>query len=159
PRSPLANATAHVEAPVANLWSGAPLAWKASGRVHLVGFPIGRVTPLADRSVRGTLTGDVAIDGIHTDDGRVTADLRGGRLETGTTKYTGAKVSAVIDRRSFHGALRIDQADGFVESKAQAGVRWDDGILPRIDPTQALDASLVAKNARASGLQPFTASL
>jgi translocation and assembly module TamB len=160
-RIALATAAAHAAIAVADLLdgerarrAGRRLPWTGAAQVRLSGFPLGRVPALSDRGIRGTVDGVLAMADLHTDAPRATAGFAITDLHVGALEYAGAKLVATASDRALEAALRVDQTDGLLEASAQAGVGWRDGFVPGLDPARPIDASLTAKNVRASGLLP-----
>ena len=52
-------------------------------------------------------------------------------------------------------SARIDQPDGFVETKAHGVAPWGAALAPALDPAQPLGVSLSTKNFRIAALAPF----
>jgi translocation and assembly module TamB len=130
------------------------LPWSASAKAHLDSFPLQSLTILNDKLVKGLVSGDVSLDGLHRD-AHAKADLTIASLTLGTVGYKGGELHASADGKAIDGSLRVDQTDGFVEAKAHASATWGAALLPTLDPAQPLTASLSSKNFRLVALQPM----
>ena len=161
PKTEVLDGTAHLRAAIADVLahaSGQPIPWDASARVRLNEFRLGTVAALADRQVRGRLSGEVVVTDYHKD-ARASVELRTENLQVGSAKYTSGIVRVAIDDRFLNGSLRVEQSDGFVQGSTKIGVTWGAALSPSIDDTQRLVASLEAKSFRAAGLLPFVESV
>ncbi|AKU94656.1 hypothetical protein AKJ09_01320 [Labilithrix luteola] len=151
---------ATAEAKVADLLiaSRASVPWTTSAKAHLDGFPLDLVSSLADRRIRGNVTGDVVLDGLHKD-AHLKADLALGGLRIGRADYEKGKISLEAGDGKLTAAARIDQKDGqkdgFLDLQASSGLAWGGNVVPRLDPAEPFDAHLVAKAFRASAILPF----
>jgi translocation and assembly module TamB len=126
--------------------------WQASGKVHLEAFPLGGLGFLEDRQVRGHLTGDVAIDDLHSH-GHATVDLGVGDLQIGEVAYKDARVHAELGGDGFDATVHLDHGDGSADARALAGASWGSALVPSFDPPVSL--SLSAKAFRAETFLPF----
>jgi len=149
---------AQVDAALAQLLdtggSETSLAWKASAKAHLTGFPMGSIAALDDKMVTGQLSGDVSLVDLHANahaDVALTIDA----LSVGSVTYKSANVHLTADGHVLDGTARIDQTDGFVETKAHAPASWGAAMVPALDRAQPLDFNLSAKNFRIAALLPF----
>jgi translocation and assembly module TamB len=137
---------------------GAPLPWSASSRAKVVGFPLQSVGALDDRGVRGKISGDFALDGLH-DDARATLAMSIDGLKVGDLAYKGATLSVSVDGKGADAGFRIDQDDGFAEAHAKVGTRWGAAMVPSLDASLPADVSLLAKQYRLGLLAPFVSSV
>jgi translocation and assembly module TamB len=132
----------------------APLAWKASAHAHLTSFPLESIVALDDKLVKGQLSGDVSVIDLHADahaDAKLTIDA----LSVGSVGYKSANVQLSADGHLLDGTIRIDQTDGFVETKAHATASWGAALAPALDRGQPLEIELSSKNFRIAALLPF----
>jgi translocation and assembly module TamB len=137
---------------------GATLAWKASARAKLLGFPLQSVGALDDRGLRGKVSGDFTLDGLN-DDARLGFSATIDGLKVGDLAYKGSSYTLWVDGKGADGRVRIDQEDGFVEAHGQLGTHWGSALLPSIDPSKPIDIVLAAKDYRLGLLGPFVASV
>ena len=129
-------------------------AWKASARAHVTGYPLSSIAVLDDKLVAGQLSGDISVADLHADahaDAALTIDA----LSVGSVTYKSASIHLKADGHVLDGTVRIDQTDGFVETKAHAPASWGVAMIPALDRAQPLDFNLSAKNFRIAALLPF----
>jgi translocation and assembly module TamB len=138
---------------------GIEAAWVAAAKAKLDRFPLRSLEVLDDRQVRGTVSGDLSLDGLH-DDAKASAVLDFESLQVGEVNCKSSRVSASVDGRSLQAEATLDQSDGgsFV-AEVRAGARWGRALLPRIDTAATTVATLKAKQFRATLLSPFTPGL
>jgi translocation and assembly module TamB len=136
---------------------GAPAPWTASSQAKLVDFPLQSVGALDDRGIRGKVSGDFSVAGLH-DDAHATLSMAVDGLKVGDLAYKGATVSAAIDGKGADASLRIDQDDGFAEAHAKVGAHWGAAFTPSLDASKPVDLSLVAKQYRLGLFAPFISS-
>jgi translocation and assembly module TamB len=141
------------------LAQGAEAPWVASAKAKLDRFPLRSFEVLDDRQVRGTVSGELSLDGLH-DDAKASAALDFESLQVGEVSCKSSRLSASIDGRSLQAKATLDQTDGgtFV-AEVRSGARWGRALLPRIDATTTAAATLKAKQFRAALLSPFTPGL
>lgn len=134
--------------------TGEPLAWGGSAKVSLASFPLDMVGPLADRRIRGRVSGEAVIEDLHKD-AKLHADIALDQLKIGRAAYKSGKI--VVDARNgkVTANARVDQTDGFVDLKADTGLLWGDALAPSLDPNADLEAHLEAKAFRAAAILPF----
>ncbi len=157
---PVLEATVAVDVKAADVLQsarGTPLPWTASSRAKLTGFPLQSVGALDDRGVRGKVSGDFALDGLHQD-AHATLAVSVDGMKVGDLAYKAAKLSASVDGQSAEVGWRIDQDDGYAEAHAQVGAQWGAALAPALDTGKPVDLSLVAKQYRLGLLAPFLAS-
>jgi translocation and assembly module TamB len=134
--------------------SDASPAWKASAHAHLAGFPMGSIAALDDKLVAGQLSGDVSLVDLHANahaDAALTIDA----LSVGSVNYKSAIVRVKADGHMVDASVRIDQTDGFLDTKAHATASWGAAMAPVLDRGKPLDFNLSAKNFRIAALLPF----
>jgi translocation and assembly module TamB len=132
----------------------APAAWKASAFARLASFPLETVPQLADRRIRGRVSGELRLDDLHRDaraSGRIELD----GLGIGRAEYSNGQITVEATGRRLVAKLRLDQKDGFLDANADAGLAWGASLTPTLEPGQPIDASLVASAFRAAALEPF----
>jgi translocation and assembly module TamB len=151
------DATAHVALRAADLLGGHGVPWEASARAKFDRLSLRTVGVLYDRQVRGTLSGDVTLDGLGRD-ARARADLtldglqiHGVALRSGTLRFS-------ADGHAIDGDVHLAQSDGAAEARLHVGARWGASIAPSVDPAQPALASFAAKNFRAAFVLPFAPS-
>jgi translocation and assembly module TamB len=151
----LLTAGAHLEARLHDFIDGKKdPAWTASMKAKLAAFPLESVPQLADRRIRGKVSGEVALDDLHRDarvKGRI--DLDG--LAVGGAEYPKGAITIETGGGKLAAKVRLDQKDGFLDAKATTGLTWGEAVAPSLDPNQPIEASLDAKALRAAALQPF----
>jgi translocation and assembly module TamB len=151
------DAAATLDARASDILAGTAGAWSGSGRATMRRLSLRTFAPLYDRQVRGTVSGDVSLDGLGRD-ARLQADLAFDGLQVNGVPFKSGHFVVGADGRALDGMLRFDQAQGFVEGRAHFASRWGRAALPSIDPGQPGSASLVAKKLRAAFLLPFVPS-
>jgi translocation and assembly module TamB len=150
-----ASATILANAPdiVAGL-TGTDIPWVASASANLDRLPLRGISLLDDSQVRGTVSGQLSVDGLHSDArAKLALDFAG--LEVGGVPCRSSRVEATVDGHALDATARLDQADGFVEGHARAGVHWGRANAPTLDLSQSAETSLNAKQFRAAFLLPF----
>ena len=133
---------------------GGELAWKANGKAKLTRFPLATIPSLVDRRIKGEVSGELSLDGLHEDaEAHAKIDLNG--LEIGNAKYKSGTI--VVDAKSgkLDGSVRLDQTDGFADIKASTGMTWGKSVAPALDTNGPIEARLVAKAFRAAAIAPF----
>ncbi len=157
PKSVVLTGRAHGIVKVADLlaWKpGAEIPWEGSGTAHAIAFPLRAVTALADRQIRGQVTGDLTIDDLHKD-ARAKLDASITNLELGSSKLKGAQIAAFVDASRLHASARVDQTDGFIRASAVVGLKWGSMLMPVRDDTLESEASLEASRFRLTSIHPF----
>jgi translocation and assembly module TamB len=155
----LATAGVDIRAPdlLASL-HGASLPWKASMKARLAGFPLESLAVLNDAQVRGHVSGEVAVDGLH-DDARASVQLSVPDLTVGEITCKSASAHASFDGQDLGVTTRIDESDGSLQATVRVGARWGAATTPSLDSTRPADVSLVASTFRAVMLQPLLSSV
>jgi translocation and assembly module TamB len=149
----LLRAVAQVNAQAASLLAGRA-AWDASVQASLTRLPLSSIPVVSDRDVRGEVSGDIELTGVHSD-ARAKADLDLTGLRVGKTAYGKVHVHAGFDGSVLDATAELDEGDGKGKLAAKAGVVWRDRVLPAFDATQPADASLEASRLRIGILGPF----
>jgi translocation and assembly module TamB len=110
---------------------------------------------LDDRQVRGFVSGELSVDGLH-DDARATGTLAFEELQIGDVVCKGSTLRASVDGHAVDATAILDQADGgSIRIQARGGSRWGRAMTPQIDTSQLAQASVSAKKFRATLLLPF----
>ena len=135
-------------------FGGVPLDWSASARASLHKMPLRLLSPLYDRQIRGTASGEIVLEGLHRD-AQASATLTVDGLQVGDVTCRTATARIGIGGGVFDGEARIDHIDGFVEGRAHFGTRWGAAPAPSFDPSTRAQVSLSAKRFRAAILSPF----
>jgi translocation and assembly module TamB len=128
--------------------------WSASLRGHMDGFPLQSIAALDDKLVAGKLSGDVTLANLH-EDAHVDANLSIAPLSVGSLAYKSATAVVKVDGRAVDATVRVEQSDGFAETKAHAAASWGAAVAPSLDPANPLEITLAAKNFRIAALLPF----
>jgi translocation and assembly module TamB len=151
-------ATAHVDAKMADLLASNSdaddLPWEASANVRVFSFPLQTIGVLADRRVRGSVSGELTLKDFHKN-----AQLRGqvsiNTLHVATTAYSSGLITARIDEHAFTGSVRLDQPDGFAEANVTFGTSWGKKLVPTTDDSQPTDLTVKARAFRLAAALPF----
>ncbi|MBN9160928.1 MAG: hypothetical protein BGO98_02095 [Myxococcales bacterium 68-20] len=133
------------------------LPWNASGHLRLASFPLQTVPQLAERQIRGNVSGELTLAGLHADahvEGRL--DLDG--FAVGKAQYTKGFLSFDAGRGKLAAKVRLEQNDGFLDATLANGLVWGAEVTPKLDAEQPLEAKLQAKSFRAAAIQPFVQS-
>jgi translocation and assembly module TamB len=148
-------AEAHASLRAEDLVSGRDdLPWDASAKVHVEAFPLMTIGPLDDRQIRGNVSGDVVLEGLHKD-ASAHAALDVTNLRVGDALYPDAHATFAADGKTLDAEARLDQTDGTGSLKASVAATWGVALFPTPDPHQTLDLSFFAKHFRAAFLLPF----
>jgi translocation and assembly module TamB len=158
-KHPALDLTAHVDVRSRDLLqpTGEPLAWGGSAKAKLASFPLDTIGPLADRHIRGRISGEMAIDDLHHD-AKLHLQLALDQLGIGRAVYKSGTV--VVDARdgTVDAKVRLEQTDGYADLTAKTGLVWGDKLAPAMDPNANLEARLDAKGFRAAAIRPFVES-
>ncbi len=130
------------------------LPWTASGNVRLASFPLETLPQLADRRIRGVVSGEVSLADLHKD-ARVQGRINFDKLAVGMAEYTKAVVTVDAGAGKLAAMLHLDQKDGFLDATLSNGLVWGADVAPKLDSTQPLEATIEARAFRAAALQPF----
>ncbi|MBV9946766.1 MAG: translocation/assembly module TamB domain-containing protein, partial [Myxococcales bacterium] len=152
----LAHAGIRLKARADDLW-GAPVArwpWSASARATLQGWPLGALATLSGQRLRGNVSGNLEVTGLH-EDARATADLRISDLRVAGTKYGAGTVTLGLDGHSLRAKLHAGEAPTAVDAEAELAMSWGARLAPSVDPSGPLQASLRASKLRAAALAPL----
>jgi translocation and assembly module TamB len=152
----LIDAETQFEGSVAQLLDsgGSEKPWQASARAHFADFPLEAIGMLDDKMISGQLSGDLSLADLHRD-ARAEAELSVDSLRIGSVGYKSARLAAKADGHVVDATARIDQDDGFAETRARAAATWGAKLAPALEPAQPLEVALSSKNFRIAGLLPF----
>ncbi len=154
----LLRAEGRVDARVRDLVLGKrALPWKASGNAKLASFPLESIPPLAEQQLRGRVSGEVVLDGLHAN-ARASGKIALEHLVVGTVAYPRGSVTIDAADRKLALRARLEQTDGFLDVSADTGLAWGAAVAPSIDRAQPISASVDAEALRAAALQPFVGS-
>ena len=129
--------------------------WNASAHVVMNELPLQTLQPIADRNIKGKVSGEVSLVDYHKD-AHASVQLSFDSLKVGKAKYRNAYVrSAVGTDGSVSAVVRIDQTDGHAEATLTGGAIWGAALVPKIDGSKPVVAALDAKNVSAGVAQPF----
>lgn len=155
PREKVADASARVSIRIDDLVKAQDeFPWEGSAKASLSRFPLGSLAPLAARQVRGRISGNVELTGLHKD-AKLTANVQTENLRVGSVMFPTGTASLSIDDKQLDGALRLIQTDGQMKATAVIPVRWGAAITPGTDPAREARFSLQAKQLRAALAEPF----
>jgi translocation and assembly module TamB len=147
------DADAHFDGSAPDLLRGvAAVPWSASLHGHMAGFPLGAVGFLEDRQVRGHLTGDVTVNGLHQD-AKATVALDASDMQIGEVTFKDARVQGVLDGHGLDVTARVDHGDGSADAHAHMGATWGASLVPHLDAPA--DFTFSSKQLRAETLLPF----
>jgi translocation and assembly module TamB len=147
----------HVDARMQDLLEGPPgkePAWIASSRVNLTSFPLETVGALADRQVRGRVSGEATLTGLHQD-AKLAAHVVFDGLSVGRVRYEKARIDVDTTDGTLNAKARFEQQDGWADLTATTGLAWGAAVAPSLRDDHPIDARFVAKSFRAAAIQPF----
>jgi translocation and assembly module TamB len=130
------------------------LFWTASCGAAMHDFPLENITPIADKHVRGDVSGSFELQGLHTD-ASLDARLEATRLQIDKAIFTRGLLTMSARQGNFDARARLDQGDGYGDVHARAGIAWGAAIAPSMDPARPLDIAVDAKKLRAAAAKPF----
>ncbi len=142
------------DARASDLLHGDMSRWTASANAHLAALPLEDIAAINDRQMSGTLTGDVKLDGWHSD-GRASFELDVAALKVGDVPYRAGYVKATVDGKAFDADVHLDQSDGSLDATAHAATTWGRALFPSIDRSHPPSGELTAKRFRAALFLPF----
>jgi translocation and assembly module TamB len=132
--------------------------WTGSARAHLAEFPLESVPQIAQQRVKGSLTGDLALEDFHHD-AKATAHIALSKLKVGKVEYEKAVIDAEAGRGKLAAKVRIDDKGSFIDAFAASGMDWGAATAPALSKTTPLEAKLEAKDFHAAAIQPFVSSV
>jgi translocation and assembly module TamB len=134
--------------------AGATIPWTASARAKLDQLPLQSIVLLNDSQLRGHVSGEAMLEGLHAD-ARANLALTFDGLQVGDVSGRSSTVKIAIDGHSLDATARLDQTDGFIEGRARVGTHWGSAVTPTLDLSQEAELSLSAKQFRAAFLFPL----
>jgi translocation and assembly module TamB len=135
-----------------------PLPWRASARARLASFPLESVPQLVDRRIRGRVSGELLLDGLHENArGSGSIDLSG--LSVGNARYPRGRFTVEALAGILDAKVHLEQPDGFLDASAKGKLGWGAETFPRLDTQEPIVASVVARGFRAAAIQPFVEDL
>jgi len=137
--------------------SDRPGAWVASGRMKLASFPMEMLEAVSEVRVRGHLSGEVVVDGLH-ENARVDAHAILNDVAIDGEPSGTLEIGVVAADEKLTATARIQQPDGFAELEADAGVAWGASLVPAVDRRSGVRAHLRAKGFHAATLLPLLRS-
>jgi translocation and assembly module TamB len=155
--NPVLRARAAVDVAAADLLDGAragPIPWKASGRATLSRFPLQSIAFFDDRQVRGHVSGELALDGLH-DDAKLAVSLSADDVTVADVPCRSIRAQASIGGGSLDATARLDEKSGFAEAGAHVGAEWGSRLAPTFDASHPIDVYVTAKQFRAGLLLPL----
>ena len=152
--------SAHVELKARDLVepTGQPLAWGGSAKVKLASFPLDTLGPLADRRVRGHISGEATIDDLHKD-AKLHAKIDFDKLKIGRAVYKSGGIVVDATNGKVDLNVRLEQTDGYANVHATTGLAWGAELAPSMDPNANVEAKLDAKGFRAAAILPFVSTV
>jgi translocation and assembly module TamB len=156
PEGVVLDARADVDAPIDALLApgaGAP-AWDADATVALHDFPLETVPPIAARGIGGIASGVFLLEGLHRD-ARAEADLRIAKPRLGVVCFQAGQVRASIAGGHLQASTRFAQPGSLAAATVDLTTRWGTDIVPSLDTSRPIDATLEAHDFRAAALMPF----
>jgi translocation and assembly module TamB len=133
---------------------GRPLAWDGSASVRLAGFALETIGPIADRRIKGRVSGEATLTDLHRD-AKVHARLGLDGLKVGRAKYEKGTITVDTHDGELVGAVRLEQNDGHAEVRATSGLVWGAAVVPSLAKDTPMEAHLDAKAFRAAAILPF----
>ena len=131
--------------------------WDASARAKITNYPLESVSAIADRQIRGRLSGELAVTDLHRN-AQAHVQLTLSDLKVGRATYTAGKLAFDLDDhgdKNARATVRFDQKDGYAEVRANAHALWGNRLVPTFDSAKPVEAELKADSFRAAALLPF----
>jgi translocation and assembly module TamB len=132
--------------------------WRASTKFEIAEFPLETLDTFSDLHMKGLVSGELTVDGIH-EDARAKAHIAVRGLQLGRAHFPEGRIDAEFDGRSLRGALRLNQKDGFLQAETQLGMSWGANTAPEIASDVPAFATLKANQFRAAAILPFVSSV
>jgi translocation and assembly module TamB len=151
-----AEVSVHARAKDILLARGVPQDWAGGATTRLARFPLGAGGALSDNQVKGLVSGDFEVTGLHQD-AKAAARLTLDDLQIGKAKFTHATASATLDDKGLDAKLRVENPSGFLEAGAAMGTKWGSRLVPVSDGT-GLEVKLLAKHFSAAAAAPFVSN-
>ena len=134
--------------------AGEALRWEASANVALNSFPIDTASAFLERPIGGNLSGKIAIKDLHRA-ASLDADLDLRGLSLDRVLFPTGKVLVTMRDGALTASVRLDQKDGYAETRAKGAMKWGAELAPELDLAQPIDVAIRAKNFRADAAMPF----
>ena len=164
----IASASADIEADLHALLAerveGEKAPWTGSFHVQLSELPLGDLPFLADHGVAGHVKGTATMSQINQEP-TLELNLDLPDLQIGSELFfQQSNLSLNIGPTSgAHGAVAratLEQFDGGrLDASAFAGIVWQDGIIPTLDPARPANLEAKAKELRLAALHPLVSSI
>ncbi len=154
----IVSADADVKVSTAQALAGGTLAWDASGDVALTRFPLDAIAPLIERAVSGEVSGKITLADLHKA-ASIDAELDLRALALDRATFPKGKVRLTVKDGALTASARLDQADGYIETKATSAMTWGVATVPQLDLAKPVDVSVKAQNFRADAAMPFVQGL
>jgi translocation and assembly module TamB len=130
--------------------------WRASTRIKLSEFPIETSSYFSDLRLKGFASGELTVDDLH-EDARAKVELAFRDLGIGRVKFPRGTAQIGLDGKTMNAMVRLDQTDGFVETRAEMGMIWGRDTAPHPTTDVPAFATLKASGLRAGTILPFAA--
>jgi translocation and assembly module TamB len=150
------NAELHANARDLLAGTAASSPWTGAAKAELARFPLGAISALAANQVKGFVSGDFQVTGLHEHAG-ATANLVFADLQMGKAKFATGEVHATLDDSGLNAKTRLANAAGSLDAEAKMGMAWGKDIAPSADGS-GLQAKIQAKHFPAAAVAPFAAS-
>jgi len=134
--------------------AGQELPWKGNARVKLASFPLDSINAISDLHMKGRVSGEAVIDGLH-EDAKLHAQIGLEDLRIGRAQYRAGRIVVNAENGRLEASARLDQTDGYADVRAKTGISWGAAIAPTVDPNAPVEARLEAKGFRAAAALPF----
>jgi translocation and assembly module TamB len=147
----------HVDAKAKDFFEsgpGRPPAWSARTKLALSHFPLDSIGTLADWRVRGRVSAEATLEGLHVDP-KFSAHLGFEGLGVGRARYKAARFDIDAAGGKLVAKARVEQSDGFADASAESGIVWGTKIVPALAEDKPIEARLDAKAFRAAAIAPF----
>jgi translocation and assembly module TamB len=156
PEGVVLDARADVDAPIRELLAleGSTSVWDAGATLALHDFPLETIPQLAARGVGGAASGVILLEGLHRDP-RAEADVRIGKPRLGVVCFQAGQVRARIDGGHLQASTRFEVPGSLAAATVDATTRWGTDVIPSLDTSRPIDATLEASDFRAAALMPF----
>ncbi|HEY3594735.1 MAG TPA: translocation/assembly module TamB domain-containing protein [Polyangiaceae bacterium] len=156
----LVQASAEVNAVVADFVNEAQKtpAWKAAVHANINKFPLEFLPALAQNGMRGTLSGKIAVEGIH-DRPLIATELSIDDLRTAKDDVGAVAVSVKVDEHTC--VVALDAKTGGQSTamlRANAGCKWTDATVPGLDTARPVQVAFDTKDFPLAALSPAVES-
>jgi hypothetical protein len=137
--------------------SAALAALFANARLELTAFPLQILPRISTKKIRGQVTGLVVLTDFHQHAGLEVA-LESTTLRIGSAAFPKVRVGASAHGDSVNLSVHLEQAAGYADLTAHAGMRWDAQWFPTLREDRSVALDLRAVKLRAVVLEPFLGS-